>query len=414
MRQQNARSEAARPFDSWKKYFHVSLFLLFSSTFLHFHVSTFSTFLHFPLLHIHVSPFSTFPSTFPHFYFSTLTPNFPVSPFLTASRSPAQASFYRPASIDELSMRDFLKEFAQNSVAWVDQLNSAMNRGAAAAQLAIGSEDENAALDANELGRMVGEMGWIEGQAMERLTAHCKRQEDLVATRISDLVQIVDVVVKALNDAQQRCLALEAQKNAAGTQGNKAGNTLGIGGMGTSEILNLRERERQLKELLDDCYALLGALQSVMEGRSDQYNLRAGQMSDVIARIQRELGFGYQSALRPPQWTKDDVVLLLRRIQETEKQLNEMKEKHSLLLQEMMQVENERDQANAKQQKAETELMQKEREVENLKAQRMEGGRNYQPAQNFSASQPILGGGQSYPTMYGSTTQYSCSAPILP
>lgn len=299
-------------------------------------------------------------------------------------------------------------------MAWVDQLNSAMNRGAAAAQLAIGSEDENAALDPNELSRMVLKKGWIEGQAMEKLTAHCKRQEDLVATRISDMVQIVDVVVKALNDAQQRCLALEAQKNAAGTQGNKAGNTLGIGGMGTSEILSLRERERQLKELLDDCYALLGALQSVMEGRSDQYNLRAGQMSDVIARIQRELGFGYQSALRPPQWTKDDVVLLLRRIQETEKQLNEMKEKHSLLLQEMMQVENERDQANAKQQKAETELMQKEREIENLKVQRMEGGRSYQPVQNFSASQPILGGSQSYPTMYGSTTQYSCSAPILP
>ena len=137
-------------------------------------------------------------------------------------------------------------------MAWVDQLNSAMNRGAAAAQLAIGSEDENAALDPNELGRMVLEKGWIEGQAMEKLTAHCKRQEDLVATRISDMVQIVDVVVKALNDAQQRCLALEAQKNAAGTQGNKAGNTLGIGGMGTSEILSLRERERQLKELLDE------------------------------------------------------------------------------------------------------------------------------------------------------------------
>ena len=101
-------------------------------------------------------------------------------------------------------------------------------------------------------------------------------------------------------------------------------------------------------------------------------------------------------------------------IQETEKQLSEMKEKHSLLLQEMMQVENERDQANAKQQKAETELMQKEREIETLKAQRMEGGRSYQPAQNFSASQPILGGSQSYPMMYGSTTQYSCSTPILP
>lgn len=235
-----------------------------------------------------------------------------------------------------------------------------------------------------------------------------------MATRISDMVQILDLVVKALNDAQQRCVALETQKNAASSQGSKAGSASGFGAMGTSEILSLRERERQLKELLDDCYALLGSLQSVMESRADQYNLRAGQMNEIMARVQRELGFGFQSALRPPQWTKDDVVLLLRRIQETEKQLSEMKEKHSLLLQEMMQVENERDQANAKQQKAETELMQKEREIETLKAQRMEGGRSYQPAQNFSGSQPILGGSQSYPMMYGSTTQYSCSTPILP
>lgn len=44
-------------------------------------------------------------------------------------------------------------------MAWVDQLNSAMNRGAAAAQLAIGSEDENAALDPNELSRMVDRNG---------------------------------------------------------------------------------------------------------------------------------------------------------------------------------------------------------------------------------------------------------------
>lgn len=70
-------------------------------------------------------------------------------------RSPSKSPLYRPTTVDELSIRDFLKEFVQNVVSWVDQLNSAMNRGAAAARLAIGSEDENAAIDPNELNRMV-------------------------------------------------------------------------------------------------------------------------------------------------------------------------------------------------------------------------------------------------------------------
>ena len=65
-------------------------------------------------------------------------------------RSPSKSPLYRPTTVDELS-----KEFVQNVVSWVDQLNSAMNRGAAAARLAIGSEDENAAIDPNELNRMV-------------------------------------------------------------------------------------------------------------------------------------------------------------------------------------------------------------------------------------------------------------------
>lgn len=221
------------------------------------------------------------------------------------------------------------------------------------------------------------------------------------------MVQILDLVVKALNDAQQRCLALESQ-------GAATVSPLGAGGKETAEILRMRERERQLKTLLDDCYSVLSALQSAVENRPDQYSLRSGQVSEVMARVQRELGFGFQSALRPPQWTKDDVLLLLKRVQETERQLSEVQEKHSLLLQEMMQVENERDQANAKQQKAEMELLQKEREVDTLKAQRMEGERGFQQTQNFSASQPILGGSQSYPVMYGSTTQYSRSSPILP
>ena len=268
-------------------------------------------------------------------------------------------------------------------------------------------------------------------------------------------MQIVDLVIKALNDAQQRNRELETRNRELETRNreletrnreletrnreletrnrdtetrnreletrnrefetrNNAESARDFAGRETAEVLRMRERERQLTKLLDDCFALIEAGRSELENRTDQYGIRSGSIDSVLERIQRELGFGMQSALRPPQWTKDDVVLLLRRIQETEKQLSEMKEKHSLLLQEMMQVENERDQANAKQQKAETELMQKEREIETLKAQRMEGGRSYQPVQNFSASQPILGGSQSYPTMYGSTTQYSCSAPILP
>ena len=122
MRQQNARGEVARPFDSWKKYFHVSTvppfiivmflhFPLFSfPRFSIFHVSalshvqltpftTFSTFLirmflHFPpFLHFHVSPFSLTPFLivmFPLFSLSCFSistfldstfPHFPVSPF---------------------------------------------------------------------------------------------------------------------------------------------------------------------------------------------------------------------------------------------------------------------------------------------------------------------------------------------
>ena len=233
-------------------------------------------------------------------------------------------------------------------------------------------------------------------------------------------MQIVDLVIKALNDAQQRNRELETRNREFETRNrefetrNNAESARDFAGRETAEVLRMRERERQLTKLLDDCFALIEAGRSELENRTDQYGIRSGSIDSVLERIQRELGFGMQSALRPPQWTRNDVILLLRRIQETEKELNEVQEKKSLLLQEMMQMENERDRVNEKLQKAETELFQKEREIETLKVQRMEGGMVGQQTQPFSASQPILGGTRSPPMMYGSTTQYLCSSPILP
>lgn len=121
MRQQNARGEVARPFDSWKKYFHVSTFPPFIIVmFLHFplfsfprfSISTFPPFLmsnlpHLPpfplfsfacfsifhLFSISTFPFFTYPfshchvSPFPLFIVPISTfldspfPHFPVSPF---------------------------------------------------------------------------------------------------------------------------------------------------------------------------------------------------------------------------------------------------------------------------------------------------------------------------------------------
>ena len=174
----------------------------------------------------------------------------------------------------------------------------------------------------------------------------------------------MDYTIQALHDTQRQLSEAERRVQSAPDQHQDMQTTLGWSGTETAELLKMREQERQLKSLLEDCYALIYTYSNDLDTRPDQYNIRYGQTSEIIERIKRVFGLTYQSVLMPPQWTQNDVLLLLQRIQEKEKQLHDANEKRSLLLQEMMQVENERDKAQAQQKEAEEKLREKEKEVE--------------------------------------------------
>lgn len=214
----------------------------------------------------------------------------------------------------------------------------------------------------------------------------------------------MDYTIQALHDTQRQLSEAERRVQSAPDQHQDMQTTLGWSGTETAELLKMREQERQLKSLLEDCYALIHTYSNDLGTRPDQYNIRYGQTSEIIERIKRVFGLTYQSVLMPPRWTQNDVLLLLQRIQDKEKQLFDANEKRSLLLQEMMQVENERDKAQAQQKEAEEKLREKEREVESLKLQqRTDTWNTYKP--NPVNTTPL-------PNVTNTTTPYTYSSPL--
>ena len=215
----------------------------------------------------------------------------------------------------------------------------------------------------------------------------------------------MDYTIEALHDTQRQLTEAERRVPSAADQQQSMQTTLGWSGTETAELLRMREQERQLKSLLDDCYALIHTYSNDLDTRPDQYNLRYGQTSEIIERIKRVFGPTYQSVLMPPRWTQNDVLLLLQRVQDKEKQLYDAEERKTLLLQEMMQVENERDKAQRQQKEAEDKLREKEREVDSLKLQQKSDTWNtYKP--NAVKTTPL-------PTATTSTTPYTYSSPLL-
>ena len=260
----------------------------------------------------------------------------------------------------------------------------------------------------------------------QRLLDCAQKKSELLGTRLHDTTQMMDIVIDTLRKEQAMRVAPQnippPPLNAP--QGPISSTSQGFIPTSTPmDVLAARERETELRQLLSDCQALINTYSADLMGRSDRYGLRSSSADSLLNRLQMVLGTSFT-----PQFNNSDVLLLLQRLQKSENDLIQLKEKQDLLLSDMMSLENQRDSAQRAQREGEERVCRLESE-ERLKEQELESlkrsiktkedeidmwKRRYEEAQSTRTIIPPPQPSMSLPSSYAlAEARYGLSAPEI-
>ena len=146
----------------------------------------------------------------------------------------------------------------------------------------------------------------------------CKRQNELLDSRLRDTVHMMNMVSGMLKKTSNGTVIATATP--------------------TGDLFALKEREQTLKELLRDCDQFISLYMRDVNTRFDGNRVRDSTVDALLARVRSVTGLG-----RTENWSNSDVLLLLQRLKEKESLLVTTQEKYDLVIQDMMAMENERD-----------------------------------------------------------------------
>ena len=121
----------------------------------------------------------------------------------------------------------------------------------------------------------------------------CKRQNELLDSRLRDTVHMMNMVSGMLKKTSNGTVIATATP--------------------TGELFALKEREQTLKELLRDCDQFISLYMRDVNTRFDGNRVRDSTVDALLARVRSVTGLG-----RTENWSNSDVLLLLQRLKEKE------------------------------------------------------------------------------------------------